>query len=76
MISKCAKCGSTSFEMKENSPIGSRFKLFFVQCYSCGAPIGAMEYFNSSTQIEIVTKKIQNLENKLDNIENLIRQRR
>lgn len=76
MISKCVKCENTSFEMKENSPIGSRFKLLFVQCYSCGTPIGAMEYFNSGSQIEIVTKKIQNLENKLDNIESLIRQRR
>lgn len=73
MTSTCAKCGSISFEMKENSPRGSNYKLFFVQCAVCGAPIGSMEYFNSGVQIEKVNKQIQNLEDKLNNIEYILK---
>ena len=74
MISKCAKCNSFSFELVEQAPKGSKYKLFFVQCALCGAPVGVLEYFNSGVQIENTNKRIQSLENKIDNIEYLLRQ--
>lgn len=42
----CAKCGNLSFELKENAPQGSRYKLLFVQCSSCGAVVGVLDYDN------------------------------
>jgi transcription initiation factor IIE alpha subunit len=74
MISKCGKCSSLSFELVEQAPRGSKYKLLFVQCASCGAPVGVLEYFNSGVQIENTNKKIQSLENKIDNIEYILRQ--
>ena len=75
MTSKCATCNSLSFEMVEQSPKNSKYKFFFVQCSICGSPVGVLEYFNSGAKIEIVEKKIQSLESKIDNLEFILRQK-
>jgi RNase P subunit RPR2 len=45
-ISTCPKCDSTIFETKEGAVRGSNFKLTFVQCASCGAVVGVLDFFN------------------------------
>ena len=57
--STCMKCGSSSFEIKENSPKSSRFKLMFVQCASCGGVIGAMDYMNIGAELQDVKNAIE-----------------
>jgi len=52
------KCGSTSFEIKENSPKGSQFKLMFVQCSSCGGVVAVMDYYNIGVLIHSLAKKL------------------
>jgi len=42
--SKCGHCKSATFEVKEVEPRESRFKLIFVQCASCGVPVGVIDY--------------------------------
>ena len=59
--STCPKCDQHSFEIKENTPRGSNFKLLFVQCSSCGAVVGVMDYYN-------IGAKIKEVENKLDKV--------
>jgi hypothetical protein len=59
--SKCPKCDDSSFEVKENSPRHSNFKLLFVQCSSCGSVIGTMDYYNIGTRISELEKKIDEL---------------
>lgn len=56
--STCVKCGSTSFEIMENSPSGSNFKFMFVQCSSCGGVVGVMDYYNIGKLLEILGKKL------------------
>ncbi len=56
--STCIKCGSTRFEIKENSPTGSRFKIMFVQCNSCGGVVGIMDYYNIGQLIHDLAKKL------------------
>jgi predicted nucleic-acid-binding Zn-ribbon protein len=34
--STCIKCSGTSFEVKEQSPKHSNYKIMFIQCSSCG----------------------------------------
>ena len=41
--STCAKCGNGTFELKEQAPRSSTYELLFVQCTSCGAPVGVIE---------------------------------
>lgn len=59
--SKCSKCDSTQFEVKENSPAHSNFKFFFVQCSSCGTVVSAMDYSNIGAKLNEIEKKIDNL---------------
>ena len=48
--STCPKCENTTFEMVENSPRNSQFKVMFIQCASCGAVIGVADYYNIGNQ--------------------------
>lgn len=57
-ISTCPKCESTIFEIRENSPRNSNFKFIFVQCASCGAVVGAMDYFNIGTMLQALATKL------------------
>lgn len=57
-MSSCPKCSNHSFEMKENTPKDSAFKLLFVQCASCGTVVGVQEYFNVSSLIYKLAKKL------------------
>lgn len=59
--STCPKCNSHSFEMVENTPTKSNFKLMFVQCSSCGAVVGIMDYYNIGQRINELEKKIDRL---------------
>ena len=71
--SKCGSCGSNSFELVEKPDIkNSQFKLMFVQCQSCGVVIGVTEYFNNGNMLEILDKKVRELEIVIHNIDNNI----
>jgi uncharacterized Zn finger protein len=56
--SKCPSCSSTSFELKEETPINSDFKLMFVRCTSCKTAIGVLEYFNTSYLVQKLAEKL------------------
>lgn len=47
-MSKCAKCGHSSFELKQTRVRSSNYDLYFVQCSSCGAPFGVIEGRNTT----------------------------
>jgi hypothetical protein len=59
-ISRCS-CGSTNFELKEVVPRGSNFKLHFVQCTSCGIPVGVIEYMNISDMLQKQNEAIKRI---------------
>ena len=56
--SKCPNCVSSSFEVVNETPNHSRFKLQFVRCSSCKTVIGVLEYNNIGALIEILAKKL------------------
>lgn len=56
--SKCPKCDSTCFEMRENAPSGSKYKLMFVQCAYCGAVVGVTDYFNIPSLLEKIARHL------------------
>ncbi|MGU7844119.1 hypothetical protein ACV22V_32285 [Burkholderia sp. AW33-5] len=56
--STCPKCDNTSFETKTISPYGSNFKVNTVQCRSCGAVVGVMDYYNTAVLLEKIAKKL------------------
>lgn len=75
MTSKCPHCKGFSFELVEHSPLNSNYKVWFVQCSICKAPIGAMEYMNSGVGIQNIQKKMTDLERKVDDLGNLLRRK-
>jgi transcription initiation factor IIE alpha subunit len=67
-MSKCVKCGGGFFKIQEQSPAGSTFKVYFVQCSSCDTPIGVLEYSNSGAMIEGLEHKINSLKQEIQQI--------
>ena len=59
--STCAKCGNDSFEVKEAKIKGTTFKHYFVQCSSCGAPIGILENDNATENFFAIRKELADL---------------
>lgn len=77
-LSKCGYCKMTSFEIKEVSPQGGRYKQMFVQCAHCGVPVGVLEYYNTGSQIEKMSlnadKMHQEITTAVDRLANELRQ--
>ncbi len=70
------------FEVKVNEPSNSRYKIYFVQCSSCGVPVGVLEYANSAALLQGIEEKIDRLTNNIQqlsydvsNIQNELRRR-
>jgi len=55
--STCPKCSSTTFEMTEVLPKGSRYKFMFIQCAACGAVVGVTDWYNTSSLLEKIAAK-------------------
>lgn len=70
-ISKCSGCGSSYFEIKAVEPRGSQYKLFFVQCSSCGIPVSTEDYYNTGAQLETTQKKLDELDARIRRIEGM-----
>lgn len=62
-LSSCPKCHKTEFDLAEKQLRGNGYttKVLFVQCASCGAVIGVLDYFNA-------THILREIEAKLDRI--------
>lgn len=69
MLSTCAKCGGHIFEVVEQSPMKSNFKIMFVQCASCGTSIGTMDYFDVNSHIDKLEGKIVGIESNMSTIQ-------
>jgi hypothetical protein len=57
--SKCGFCNNTSFELKETTPLNSNFKMYFIQCNSCGHPVGTVDYRNTNVILDEVKQNLQ-----------------
>ena len=63
-LSACVKCGGHSFGLQEKEPTNSSVKWYFVQCSSCGTPVGVVDYYPNATllkRIEAVEKGLKSL---------------
>ena len=59
--SKCGHCGSATFEVKQVEPRDSNYKLYFIQCASCGVPVGTMEYLSNNHLLDKLAKAIKKI---------------
>jgi hypothetical protein len=73
-ITKCGKCDSTQFKVKEIEPIDSAYKLIAVQCNSCGTPFGVTDYYSAGTLIKNQEKQMKEMSDRLAAMEHTLRQ--
>lgn len=57
-LSSCPKCGGHRFEMVTKEPSGSKFKVQFIQCASCGCVVGTSEYYNIGALLHKLAEKL------------------
>jgi len=60
-FSTCGKCGNRFWEIQSVEPRGSAFKLYFVQCASCGTPVAAMEFDNIGAMLREQNEAIKKI---------------
>lgn len=70
--SKCGHCAGLRFEIKLVEPVNGRFKQYFIQCASCGVPVGALDYFNLGTELQDRKSEIEAVDKRLKRIEELV----
>jgi len=62
------------FKVVEKEPVGSNFKVMFVQCSSCGVPIGVLDYYNLGSLLQEQKKLIEALASRVSNVEHSLNQ--
>jgi hypothetical protein len=61
----CVKCGKHVFQLNEHTPMGSKFKLMFVQCSGCGGVIGVTDYYNIGAMTKSLGQALADIADKL-----------
>ncbi len=51
-----------NFELAEVAPVGANFKMYFVQCVSCGTPVGVVPFYDLHTSIKALEKEVKKIE--------------
>lgn len=69
----CPHCKNKSFELHEEPISGANYRMFFVQCSQCGAPITAVEYFDAGALLKGQETKLKEIETKIDHLDSLLR---
>lgn len=64
-MSACPKCENYAFELEENTPAGSRYRLLFVQCAACGTVVGVLDFFNIGDVLKHVERMVEGIANRL-----------
>lgn len=55
---QCPKCENTSFELVEDTPRESSFKMMFVRCCSCNTAVGIVDYYNAGYLVKQLAEKL------------------
>lgn len=53
---KCPKCEKTQFDIVEDYPTNSAFKMYYVRCSSCKTFLQALPYEDTNTLIKKIIK--------------------
>lgn len=61
LMSKCGHCGGFRWELHEESPTGSIFKVNFIRCAACKVPIGVTDYYDTHSKVDRVEKLVKTL---------------
>ena len=61
VASKCPRCDATGFEIAVESPTGSKAKICFVRCATCGAVVGAVDYGGIGAMLDDLAEDVRRI---------------
>jgi predicted nucleic-acid-binding Zn-ribbon protein len=70
----CGKCDGSSFKLHEVTVTGAAYRMYAVQCTSCGTPIGVTEFFDNGSLLKKQEKAIADLQSKVSGMSHTIDQ--
>jgi len=70
-FTNCGKCENSAFKVNVQ---GSNYKMFAVQCVSCGTPFGITEYYDNGSLLKKQEAAIEVLATKLDHLQGMVGQ--
>jgi hypothetical protein len=71
-VTTCPHCKNWSWKLNEINVSGAAFRYYTVQCSSCDAPIGPVEFTNIGAKLEQIEKKIDNIAANVGSIANVV----
>jgi hypothetical protein len=71
-IPSCSKCGNSYFELADQVPSGSNYKLKFVQCSSCNATAGVMDFYNLGQMLKEQQELLEEINSRLSSLEETV----
>lgn len=73
-MTACPRCDNSSYRLQELQVTGARYKYYSIQCSSCHAPIGVMDWDNIGAALGELDEKVDSLSAKVDAIESALNQ--
>jgi len=58
-FSKCPKCEQTGFELVEDTPYKSEYKMWYLRCMSCKTLVTALEYYDINSRLEKLARALR-----------------
>jgi hypothetical protein len=62
---KCPKCEKSNFELVDDFPTKSAFKMYYIRCSSCKIFLQALPFHDTNRNIEIMQGDINTIKTKL-----------
>jgi hypothetical protein len=74
-VSKCGHCDGTKWEVAEARLSNSKFKISFIQCIQCGAPVGAINSSDIGSLLSDQDTTLSQIEYRLARIEGILQKK-
>lgn len=71
---KCGSCGWHQFEVKDASPTGARYRQTYIQCSSCGVPIGVVGALDSGVISDENRTSLRDLDSQVGQLKSSLQQ--
>ena len=60
-MSSCVRCGNHTFELRVGEPHHAVYKLFYIQCTSCGGVAGVTDYTSTSVEMKAIKVALKSI---------------
>jgi hypothetical protein len=62
---KCPKCNKSDFELAEDTPTHSKYKMFYIRCSDCKTFLQAIPYIDTTLTLSILEADINKIKTKM-----------